>query len=152
MTKKELIKLDSKEQQLEEISKKVNNYRPNKNPPIYEMFVTMISIALSVVLFLFPEMLTVGYSEVYALLISLMPQWLWAFTFFGAGMMKAVGMLLDNKYLRIGGLIVSALIYLVFTISYASAVFPSIGAVVFTAITVFSLISIPEVKRTGLRD
>lgn len=143
--------MDSKERQLEEISEKVNNYKPSKHPPIYEMFVTMISITLSIMLFLFPDMLSTEYSSLYTILLVIMPQWGWAFTFFIAGMVKAIGMLIDNKYLRIGGLVMSSLIYAVFSISY-TVMFPTIGSVVFTAIMVFCLISIPDVKRTGLDD
>lgn len=146
--------MNQKEQQLEEISEKVNNYEPMRHLPHFELFVTLISIAMAIMLFLFPNMLAdgaEGVTSLYGLLLSIMPQWLWAFVFFGSGVLKAIGLLVDSKILRISGLIVSAFIYAVFAISY-SVSFPAIGSVVFTAITVFSLISVSEVKRSGLND
>ncbi|PAV30152.1 hypothetical protein CIL05_06710 [Virgibacillus profundi] len=145
--------MDQKERQLEEISEKVNNYKPTKNPPIFEVFITLISLVLAIMLFLFPEMLSDGVhgmSSLYGLLLLIMPQPCWAFTFFGAGILKGIGMLIDNKYLRISGLIVSVLAYTVFAITY-SITFPTIGSVIFTGMAVFSLISIAEVKRTGIK-
>lgn len=146
--------MNQKEQQLEEISEKVNNYAPMRHSPIFELYVTMISIAMAIMLFLFPDMLSQGAEGVvslYGLLLTIMPQWAWAFTFFGAAMIKAVGLLIDSRIMRIIGLIMSALIYTVFAIAYAVG-FPSIGSVIFIATAVFTLISIPEVKRTGINE
>lgn len=144
--------MDDKEIKLEEISDKVNNYKTTKHPPMYEMYVTLFSILTAVMLFLFPDMLQPPDSSVtnlYWLLLSIMPQYMWAFAFFVAGVTKAVGMLIDNAPTRITGLVLSALIYSVFAVCYAMN-FPTIGAVTFTCMFIFTLISIPMVKHTGL--
>lgn len=146
--------MNHKERQLEEISKKVSNYSPVKHLPIFEMFITLTSLALAFVFFLFPGMLGEGAHDtvsLYGLLLMIMPQAYWAFVFFGAGLAKGIGMLIDNNFLRVSGLIISVLVYTAFAITYSIS-FPTIGSVIFTGMAVFSLISIPEIKRTGLKQ
>ncbi|WP_405101392.1 hypothetical protein [Oceanobacillus sp. FSL H7-0719] len=146
--------MDEKEIRLEEISDQINNYTPTKHLPVFEVYVTMFSILTAVMLFWFPDMLSVSTSNItnlYWLLLSIMPQFMWAILFFVAGMIKAIGLLVDNNATRIIGLILSAFIYIVFAICYAIS-FPTIGFVVFTCMSIFTLISIPMVKHTGVRD
>lgn len=146
--------MNQKERQLEEISKKVSNYEPIKYSPIFEMYVTMISIAMAIMLFLFPDMLVQGASDsgLYSILLSIMPQWMWAFAFFFAGLFKAIGLLVESKIMRIIGLILSAIVYTIFAIAYAASGFPNVGGIVMTATAVFSLISISEVRRSSINQ
>lgn len=146
--------MNEKETKLEEISDKVNSYEPIKHPPIFEIYITVFSILMAVLLFLFPDMLHLNIensTNFYWFLLSIMPQPMWAFSFFIAGMTKSVGMLIDNNTTRVVGLLMSALLYIAMTAGYAVS-FPTIGTVTFVCLTVFTLISIPMVKQTGLRD
>lgn len=141
--------MNEKEKALEEISDKVGRYKPVKHIPIFENYITFLSITLAIMLFLFPNMLVDG-TETYQWLLVILPQYLWALLFFITGMMKAIGLLIDNDILRTMGLILSVIIYATFSIAY-SVSFPSISFVMFVLITVFAIISIPNVKYTGIK-
>lgn len=140
--------MDKKEKELNELVEKVRIEESIKFPPIFEMYATLFSICVSILMFLFPNMLQPD-TNLYTWMLKIMPQFMWAFCFFGAGMVKAVGLLLDNAPLRILGLVMSAVLYLVFTICYAIS-FPTIGAVTFACMTIFTVISINIVKHTGI--
>src|SRR5699024_12656332 len=139
--------MDQREIKLEEISNKVNSYKSTKHPPVFEMYVTLFSILTAVILFLFPDMLQPevdGISNLYWLLLSIMPQYMWALTFFVAGITKSIGMLIGNNASRMIGLLMSAVIYAVFAICYTMS-FPTIGSIVFVSMTIFTLVSLPMV-------
>lgn len=140
--------MNSKEKELEQLVEKVKNENSLRFPPIFEMYATLFSIAVSILMFIFPNMLHPS-ADLYSWMLKIMPQFMWAFCFFGAGMVKAVGLLVDNVPLRVLGLVMSAVLYLVFTICYAIS-FPTIGAVTFACMTVFTVISINIVKHTGI--
>ena len=140
--------MDKKEKELNELVEKMRSEESIKFPPIFERYATLFSICVSILMFLFPNMLQPD-TKLYTWMLKIMLQFMWAFCFFGAGMVKAVGLLLDNAPLRILGLVMSAVLYLVFTICYAIS-FPTIGAVTFACMTIFTLISINIVKHTGI--
>lgn len=140
--------MDPKERELDELVERVKKEDTLKFPPIFEMYTTLFSIAVSVLMFIFPNMLHSD-ANLYTWMLKIMPQYMWAFCFFGAGMIKALGLLLDRNYLRVIGLVFSATLYLVFTICY-SLNFPTIGAVTFGCMTVFAVVSIEIVKHTGI--
>ena len=140
--------MDNKEKELEQLVEKVKNESDLRFPPIFEMYVTLFSLSVSILMFIFPNMLQPD-TNLYTWMLKIMPQFMWAFSFFGAGMVKAVGLLLDNVALRVLGLVMSAMLYLVFTVCYAIN-FPTIGAVTFACMTVFTVISINIVKHTGI--
>jgi len=140
--------MDNKEKELEQLVEKVKNESDLRFPPIFEMYVTLFSLSVSILMFIFPNMLQPD-TNLYTWMLKIMPQFMWAFSFFGAGMVKAVGLLLDNVSLRVLGLFMSAMLYLVFTVCYAIN-FPTIGAVTFACMTVFTVISINIVKHTGI--
>lgn len=144
--------LNYREKQLEEIADKINNYKPQKSVPLFEIFVTMFSILVAIMLFWWTDMLHVGLGDegnFYWLLLSIMPQYMWAFTFFITGVLKGVGLLIDNISSRITGLVLSSILYTIFAISHFLN-FPSIGAITFSCMAIFSVLSIPVVKITGL--
>lgn len=137
-----------REQELDQLVEKVKNENSIRFPPIFEMYATLFSISVSILMFIFPDMLQPD-TNLYTWMLKIMPQFMWAFCFFGAGMVKAVGLLVDNAALRILGLVMSAILYLVFTVCYALS-FPTIGSVTFACMTVFTAISINIVKHTGI--
>lgn len=137
-----------KEKELDEIVEKVRNENTIKFPPIFEMFITLFSISTSVVMFSFPNMMQSD-ADLYDWMLKIIPQYLWAFCFFGSGLIKSVGLLLDKDYLRVIGLIASAVLYLILTICYAIN-FPTIGSVYFGCMTIFTIVSINIVKHTGI--
>lgn len=137
------------EKELETLVRNINADEPIRFPPIFEMYITLFSIALSVLLFLFPEMLVNQSSNIYDWMMKIMSQNMWATTFLVAGLLKATGLLIDNRYLRYIGLVLSVVVYLTLTVCY-SLVFPTMGAIQFGCITLFTILSIPVVKHTGL--
>lgn len=146
--------MNEKENRLEEISNKINNYEATKHPPVFEMYVTLFSILMAVMLFLFPDMLQPsrdGITNVYWLLLIIMPQYMWALLFFIVGITKSVGLLLDNNVVRVTGLTISVIMYAVFSAMYIIN-FPTIGTVVFVSMTIFTLFSISAVKHTGIKS
>ena len=142
------VYMDNKEKELEQLVEKVKNESDLRFPPIFEMYATLFSLSVSILMFIFPNMLQPD-TNLYTWMLKIMPQFMWAFSFFGAGMVKAVGLLLDNVALRVLGLVMSAMLYLVFTVCYAIN-FPAIGAVTFACMTLFTVISINIVKHTGI--
>lgn len=143
--------VNSNEIKLEEISSKVTEFKSSKYPPVFELYITLFSILMSAMMFLFPDMLhdsvpvTLG-----AVVLGLMPQYVWASVFFVAGMLKAIGLLVDNNTMRTIGLFISAVTYVVFSVGHILA-FPSIGSVTFICMSVFTVLSITMVKHTGIK-
>lgn len=148
--------MDANEKKLEQINRAVNNaqgYKVKKSVPVFEMFVTLFSISVSILLFLFPNMFIIDADKprhLYWLLLQIMPQYMWAFAFFIAGVSKAIGLLLDSNITRIAGLAMSMMIYISFSAAYVVG-FPSIGFVTFICMTIFTIVSIPIVKYTNLK-
>lgn len=123
-------------------------------PPMYEIFITVFSLAFAVFLLVVPEALTHGDAasqwKPYLAMLNIMPQVGWALVFSAASLAKAIGLLLDNKSLRIIGLLLSAVLYLILTGCFAYG-FPNIGVVTYATMGIFTLASLPLVKVTGLR-
>lgn len=137
-----------KEQELDELVEKVRSETDISFPPIFEMYVTLFSMASSVLLFIFPSMLQTE-ANIYNLMLIIMPQFAWGMFFFIAGIIKSIGLWLDIKSLRIVGLIMSTFLYATLSVCFYFN-FPSFGAISFTMMTVFTLISISMVKRTKI--
>lgn len=119
-------------------------------PPLFELYVTVLSIGLSIMMFAYPSMINDYPSNLYDSMLVVMPQGYWAMSFFIACMFKAVGLLWDKNSLRIIGLSLSALLYFTLTICYAVN-FPSIGTITFGLMALFSVISILFVKHTSIQ-
>lgn len=135
-----------------ELEKLVNEVEMDSNfspPPLFELYTTLFSILICVVFFLYPQMLYESKS-LYILMINVMPQYAWALFFFVACLLKAIGLILDKGIMRVLGLVLSSLLYIVLCICY-SMDFPSIGAITFACMAVFTAISIPLVKFTTIR-
>lgn len=153
MISQEEIRL--KEMELEEISKKVEKYTPQKNIPIFEVFISIFSLAMSVVLFLFPSIMFVEvYSngnteQVYGFLLNIVPQYVYGIAFFVGAMFKAFGLLFSKNYLRVIGLCFSVVLYLLFAICLMLSN-PGILMILFIDLLLFTIISIPLVKTSSI--
>lgn len=141
--------MNHEEQELKELVNDIKSEEVIKSLPYYETFVTLISLSIAVLLFLSPNLMINSNGHMYDWLLKLMPQYMWAFSFFGAGILKSIGLVLDNRLLRYIGLIMSTLIYLAFTVCF-SINFPSISAIVYAWIAVYSAVSLDSVKHTAL--
>ena len=134
-------------EELQEIAAAARTIRPI---PLFEWFVTMFSIAMSVVLFLDPTVLMQSGEtpiETYDIMLQMAPPHLWAFAFLLAGLTKSVGLLVHSIPLRILGLVMSVLIYLSLSITFIVH-YPNIGAVMGTLTAIFSGIAITAIKPT----
>lgn len=140
--------MDIKERELEEIVNEVEQ-RPISIPPLFEIYVTIFSIAISIMLFAYPSMIDVS-TKLYQYMVTIMPQGAWGLSFFAAGVLKGIGLLINVNWLRIVGLLISAVLYVMLTFCYAIS-WPSIGTAIFSLMAVFSVISIPFVKNTSIR-
>ncbi|WJY27495.1 hypothetical protein [Sporosarcina trichiuri] len=139
----------NKEQELEQLVQEVKAITINV-PPLFELFVTLFSILTSIVLFAYPDMIYSYPARLYTHMMYLMPQYVWALCFFVACLLKAVGLLVGINWLRIVGLLGSAALYIALTVCYAID-FPSLGAITFSCMTIFTILSIPLVKHTTIR-
>lgn len=144
-----MININKQERELEKLVKEVEASNISV-PPFFELYTTVFSIAVSVMLFMYPNMIYTYPARLYDNMMAVMPQSTWAICFFVACMFKAAGLLLDKNTLRIVGLVFSAALYILMTICYAMD-FPSIGSVTFACMTLFTLISIPFVKHTSIK-
>ncbi|WP_424236294.1 hypothetical protein [Bhargavaea ginsengi] len=148
---KETAEKTPEELAYQEIAARVEEVRGRKFVPLFEWYVTMFSVIFSVALFVFPDFLQFTGSNttnLYEIMLNLMPQHMWAFAFLIAGLVKSVGLLIKNTPMRTLGLVLSVFLYLIMTICY-SVNFPAIGSIVFGLMTLFSGISVMIVKHTG---
>lgn len=145
--------MNRQEVELEELAEKVNQKTPYSVPPMFELYATLFSILISIMFFIYPDMLfrADGHPiKLFANMSRIMPQWAWALCFFVACMLKAIGLMFTINWMRIAGLVLSSLLYVSLAFCYAVD-FPSIGAIVFSCMTMFTIISVPLVKHTTIR-
>src|SRR5699024_10061823 len=141
--------MDKKERELEQLVDELENDK-FAVPPFFELYVTVFSIAVSVMLFVYPNMIYAYPARLYDHMMGIMPQYAWAIGFFAVALLKSFGLLLNINVLRVIGLVGSAILYAMMTYCYAVA-FPSIGAVTFACMLIFTVISIPFVKNTSIK-
>lgn len=141
--------MNKKEQELEDL---INDMEQTEMvvPPLFEIYATVFSTAVTIMLFAYPGMIYEYPAQLYDNMMTIMPQYWWAFSFFIAAMFKAVGLMIDVDWLRITGLVASAGLYVLMTICYAID-WPTIGALTFGCMTAFAVVSIPFVKHTSIR-
>lgn len=140
--------MESEEQKLDDIAQRIENENLAVFPPVFEMYATLFSILVAVIMFIFPSMLH-SEDDLYKWMLAIMPQYMWAFSFFIVGILKAVGLMIDNNHMRVIGLVGSSFLYAMMTVCYAID-FPSVGTVMFACMTVFAVFSISIVKHTSL--
>lgn len=141
--------MDEKEKELYDLVQDVESTNI-VTQPLFELYATLFSIALTILLFAYPNMIYSQPANLYDNMIDVMPQWKWGVSFFTAAMFKAFGLLFDKNFLRIIGLCASSILYIALAVLYAMN-FPSIGAITFSTMAIFSLLSIPIVKYTNIK-
>lgn len=140
--------MDIKERELEDLVNEVEQ-RPINIPPLFELYVTIFSIAITIMLFAYPNMIDVS-TKLYHYMEAIMPQRAWALSFFSACVLKGIGLLINVNWLRIAGLLASVVLYVMLSICYAMS-WPSMGTAIFSLMAVFSVVSIPFVRHTSIR-
>lgn len=146
---KEVFSMNVKELQLEQVSKAIENHKVSKAPPIFELYAALIAMSIATIMFLVPGILSQA-SEIYGYMKIVAPQGGWAVMFLVSGLVSAIGMLADKGFLRVLGLLFMSIMYSVLTVVY-TMVLPNFGVVLMLWLTVFTIVSIPIVKYTGLR-
>lgn len=145
--------MNVQERELEVLAQEVKDDHTISIPPMFELYATLFSILMSVMFFIYPQMLYGGDGgtvRVYSNMMHVMPQAAWACSFFTASMLKAIGLLTDKTFMRVLGLILSSVLYIALAVCYSIA-FPSIGAITFTCMAVFTIISVPLARHTTIR-
>lgn len=135
--------MNKSEKELEDLVRKVETTRSHV-PPIFELYVTVFSISISIFLFTVPGV-------IYGIMGDVMAQEWWAICFFVACMSKSIGLILDSNWLRIIGLLMSGVVYLLMTGCFITA-FPNVNVIAFGCMAIFSLVSIPFVKHTSITN
>ena len=120
--------------------------------PYFEALVSILSYYLALVC-MFNNDMFAQLPEVYGSLGQLGNETLFALIFFTAATIKVIGMVSNNQILRKIGLGLSAIIYLVISLSYAISDMPlNWGTGIFFLLSAFSLLNIFEVKHTKLME
>src|SRR5699024_11950823 len=73
------VYMDNKEKELEQLVEKVKNESDLRFPPIFEMYATLFSLSVSILMFIFPNMLQPD-TNLYTWMLKIMPQFMWAFS------------------------------------------------------------------------
>lgn len=121
-----------------------------KRIPYFEALVSMLSYYLAIVC-MFNNDMFAQLPELYGALGQLGNETFFAMVFFFAATVKVIGMVINFQTLRKIGLGLSALIYLVITVSYVMSAVPlNWGTGIFFLLFAFSLLNIFEVKNTKL--
>lgn len=123
-----------------------------KRIPYFEALVSLLSYYLAMVCMFNNDMFS-QLPEIYGGLDSLGNETTFAMIFMTAATIKVIGLVINCYTLRRIGLGLSALIYLVITVSYAMSDVPfNWGLGIFALLTVFSILMIFEVKNTKLME
>lgn len=117
--------------------------------PLFEVCITLFSIYLSIMFFIFAELFEEQNHAFYTHIRQLMPQIGWAIAVFVAAMTKVIGLLLNNVHIRRIGLVMSGMIYTAFSIGFATA-FPNISTGLFAILAVMCFMNMTQVRSTEL--
>lgn len=140
--------MDKNDMKLEQVAAQAESFDIPQPFPVFEIFVALVALGISMILFMFPEFMESDYA-LYHLMNTVLPQYGWGIAFTVSGIVGGLGLLLHSNWMRIFGLLASSVVYGGMAVCYLME-FPSIGAVVMTGMTLFSLLSVPIVKYTGL--
>lgn len=123
-----------------------------KRIPYFEALVSMLSYYLALVC-MFNNNMFSQLPELYGALNRLGSETTFALIFLFAATVKVIGLVINCQVLRKIGLGLSALIYLVITVSYVMSEVPlNWGTGIFFLLFAFSLLNIFEVKHTKLME
>lgn len=139
----------NQEKQLAQLSEAIENYSTSKAPPVFELFAALVAMSISILLFILVGVFEQE-STFYILMRAVLPQTGWAIVYFSAGMLGAIGMLINSNLFRIISLVFSTMIFGI-TAAFYIATFPNLAGILMFWITIFTVVSIPMVKFTGLR-
>ena len=142
--------MPNKEQQLEAVVEQIKSFEPQKAPPIFELYASLVAISISILLFLLPGVFKQD-SLFYELMRAVLPQGGWAISFCMAGILSAVGMLIDNSSIRIVALCFMTALFGVAAAFYIIT-FPNVAGILMFWLAIFCAASIPMVKFTGIRQ
>lgn len=134
-----------------ELDKMVHEYKDkviSHTLPTFELFITTFSLGVTVLLFIFPNLMAKDVIA-YNVLIYIAPQYIWGVLFMVTGLLKGIGLLVDCNLMRSSGLVFSALLYIIMSMAYATD-FPSITAILYGCLSGYSIISITQVKETSI--
>lgn len=137
------------DQQLEQLSNAIQNYKVSKAPPIFELFASLVAMSISILLFSLAGVFKQE-ATFYILMRTVMPQIGWATVFLIAGFSSGLGMILDKKTIRIVSLAVLLILFGIVAVFYLIT-FPNLAGILMFWISVFTGLSIPMVRYTGLR-
>ncbi|MEK4025540.1 hypothetical protein [Sporosarcina sp. FSL W7-1283] len=154
MSEKEQIR--ETEMKLDELSKRVEEKVMKKNIPLFEVFVTLYSILVSIMILQFPsvmEIMVIDHGSegvlIFEMLLDLANPWVYGVIFFIAGAFKGLGLVIDNAPMRVVGLLLSVALYSTFTLALMFNA-PSFILISFFTMSIFSTISLTLVKSTGI--
>ena len=123
-----------------------------KRIPYFEALVSLLSYYLAMVC-MFNNNMFEQLPGLYGALEQIGSETFFALVFFTAATIKVIGLVFNCYTLRRIGLGLSALIYLVITVSYAMSDVPfNWGLGIFALLTIFSILMIFEVKNTKLME
>lgn len=123
-----------------------------KRIPYFEALVSILSYYLALVC-MFNNNMFEQLPGLYGALEQLGSETFFAMVFFFAATIKVIGLVINCLALRKIGLGLSALIYLVITVTYAMSEMPlNWGTGIFFLLFAFSLLNIFEVKNTKLME
>jgi hypothetical protein len=124
----------------------------HKRIPYFEALVSMLSYYLALACMFNNDMFE-QLPKLYGTLEKIGDETFFALVFFFAATIKVIGLVINNHTLRKIGLGLSAIIYLVITVSYAMSAIPlNWGTGIFFLLFTFSLLNIFEVKYTKLME
>lgn len=113
---------------------------PKKPLPLFELLISLFSLYMAALLFWFPDLLANG-GPAYDKVENMAGAQKWAFIFFAAGIIKVIGIMMNKKWVRIVGLLMSVVIYSILTIAFSFS-FPNFTVGIFGLLTFFSLVQI----------
>lgn len=134
---------------MNDFSKK--HLKPKQRPiiPLLEISLSLFSAYAAVLLLLSPGSLAAAGLALYDNMLNIMPQSWWALSFLVAALIKAVGLVSRNHWLRIVGLGMSTVIYSGIAVCYIFD-FPNFGTGLFAIMAFMAFMSIFYVRATDL--
>lgn len=117
--------------------------------PTFEVFITFLSYSLAGMLFVYENLFETNLVS-YQTMANLGDEWMYGLIFIFAATVKLVGILLDIKWLRVIGLLLSAVIYLTMGIMFLLGQSVFLPIILFLLTITCVLSTVTDVKYTKL--
>lgn len=143
-----MIQIRQDEKELDKLVQEVEDDRFIGTPPTFEIAVTTLSLLMTITLFIFPELMYKGH-VVYDSMRSIMPSYMWALAFLLGSLLKGIGLLRDAKFTRYAGLAVSAMLYFLLSLAFATD-FPTLASLTYGVLSIYAVVSMQQVKYTSI--